>query len=803
MAKINHSNFIDTINDTFIEAEKRGVMRLSFDDMSWEGDTISVNNKPMVNFGTCGYMGLEQHPKVIENTIRYTQKYGTQFSVSRSYLMDQNSKNLENLLQDVFQGHPCITYSSTTLAHSSVLPIVVGRDDLIILDQQAHLSIQTAAQLMVPKGTTIEIIRHSSMDMLEHKIQKARNKYKKIWYMVDGVYSMHGDVAPIDEINELMRIYPELHLYVDDAHGMSWYGINGSGRIFDKTIRNGRTLYMSTMSKGFGCMGGIAVFPNQEWYEKVVYYGGPLAYSHPVPPPMLGAAIASAEIHLSDEIKTLQKELQSKIKLTNDLLSQTDLPVLSAPDTPIFYIGTGQPKVGYNLNKRILDEGYYVNLGIFPAVPVKNTGLRFTITNNNSFNQITTFIETLSNHYPKALAEEGRTNNDVRKAFKLPLLKKEEPVQEKSKDKVDELQLTIFNTIKDVDPVVWDYCFKDRGNFDWSALLGLEQAFSKNDKKEENWDFFYLIIRDKEDQLVLASYFTVGYFKDDMLYPENISDKIEKQREKDPYLMTSKLILMGSMFTEGNHLYIDTKSEKWEKAISLMCDKLFEIQDAESANGIMLRDFNESAHLISDIFHNKGYFKMFMPTSNIIEDLQSREDYFESLSAKGRRNVRKEVLKFYDEFTFTIEERLTDTEIENLYTLYENVFNRNVAFNIFKYPKKLFTSMSDHPEWEFAVLKQKDDIKSIVCCYKGVNAYFPLVMGIKEEDTEASYYRQALYRLVLSAKERGFDSVHLGFTADIEKKKLGATQKNKIAFVNLKDHFNLEQLELSSNMEIA
>ncbi len=121
--------------------------------------------------------------------------------------------------------------------------------------------------------------------------------------MIDGVYSMYGDVAPIDEINVLMAKYDKLYLYVDDAHGMSWSGNYGCGRLFTKTLKNKKTMYVTTMAKGFGAMGGIGVFPSKAWYDKLILHGGPLAYSHPLPPPMMGAAIGSAHIHLSPEIK--------------------------------------------------------------------------------------------------------------------------------------------------------------------------------------------------------------------------------------------------------------------------------------------------------------------------------------------------------------------------------------------------------------------------------------------------------------------------------------------------------------------
>ena len=380
MAKINHNNIIDTINDIVNQAKQHGVSHLYDDSDQWLGHHLKVKGKELINFGTCGYLGLETHPKLIEKAIEQTKRYGTQYSISRALMTSKNNRELEDKLELMFDGHKTIVFSSTSLAHVAVIPIVVNTTDLIILDQQTHVSIQTATQIMASKGVPVEIIRHNNLEMLERKIQTERDKYDKIWYMIDGVYSMFGDLAPLDELNELAKKYPSLHFYIDDAHGMSWTGTHGSGCVFEKFKTNHKTILATTMAKGYGSLGGIIVFPDNETYNKVILHGGALSYSHPIAPAVLGASIASAAIHLSDEIYTIQNELKDKIDYCNELMKNSVFPVLSNPHTPIYFIGTGQPNVGYNFNKRILSEGFYVNIGLFPAVPVKNTGLRFTIT---------------------------------------------------------------------------------------------------------------------------------------------------------------------------------------------------------------------------------------------------------------------------------------------------------------------------------------------------------------------------------------------------------------------------------------
>ncbi|MGV3630357.1 MAG: aminotransferase class I/II-fold pyridoxal phosphate-dependent enzyme [Bacteroidota bacterium] len=792
MAKIKHHNFNETINDLLTEAKSRGVIQLNYKSKKWEGSHMKVGNQQMRNFGTCGYMGLESHPKIIRKTVEYTQRLGTQFSVSRTYLTSDKTSYLEDLLSEIFDSKSVLTYTSTSLLHISVLPAVVEAEDAIILDQQCHASIQTAAQLMRAKGVPVEIIRHSNLEMLEHKISQLRDKYTRIWYMIDGVYSMFGDVAPIMEINALMEKYPQLHLYVDDAHGMSWYGKHGCGRIFKECQENQRTIYVTTMAKGFGVMGGIAVFPDENWHAKVSIYGGALTHSHPIPPPMLGASIAAAKIHLSDEIYTIQAALKAKLDYANELFAETNLPIISNPETPIFFLGTGQPVVGYNLNKRILDEGFYVNIGMFPAVPLKNTGLRFTITNHNSMEDIKALVDALVKHYPLVLKEENKTMNDIRKAFRLSLLPDDSTMVRKNGG----LELEYVHSIHDLQKEEWDGAFADRGNFDYDSLTLLEEAFTGNELPEENWDFHYVLVRNSKKQLVLATFFTSGLFKEDLLSPAHISSAIEEKRADDKYYLCSKFLMMGSLLSEGDHLYLDKTRGEWQKSLPMLLEKLNQIQEEEDLNTVILRDFSEEEDFFS-YFHENSYLKIQMPDSNVITGLvKDKAQFFASLSARSRRHIKEDVLKFEQHFRAEAVDSLDGAELNKAYGLFLNVSSKSRGINEFAYPFRFFAKINESPDWEFIKLYVKDELVSVGFCHKAKDFYNPLIVGLNYEfNAEYNCYKQMLYRVCLRSIDLGYDKIHFGFSADIEKKKLGAKQIKKVAFLQLKDQFNFEVIE--------
>jgi 7-keto-8-aminopelargonate synthetase-like enzyme len=807
MAKINHNNSLDTIDELLTDAKQRGVIHLVSDVNSLSDRKLPIFEKEFLNFGTCGYLGLELDQRLKDGAIDFTQKYGTQYGISRGYLSSGINVQLEEYLSQMFDNRPVLTYSSTSSAHISVIPTLITSEDAIILDQQVHFSLQTAAQLLRQKGVPIEMIRHSNMDMLEKQLIQLSKKHKKIWYLIDGVYSMYGDVAPFGSLLYLMEKYEQLHVYVDDAHGMSWHGKNGSGYTNSKVPKHERIMLMTTMGKGFGVTGGLAIFPNEETFRKVRIFGGPLIYSHPLAPPIIGAAIASAKIHLSDDIYRIQKELRENIDYFSELIAETDLTVMSDPLTPIGFVAMGQPKVGYNMVKRLLDDGFFVNLALFPAVSVRNTGVRFSINRQVKKNEIKEFVDALVYHYPKVLEEENRTIDDVRKAFKT---KTEAnaflPVNKQEKNFKEELTVQEERSIKAIDKTEWDKLLGANGSFDWEGLLSLEEAFSNNPKSEDNWDFYYFIIRDKDKNPVLATFFTSGISKDDMLALESVSIQIEEKRKTDPYYLTSKTLTMGSMLTEGHHYFINPNHPKWKDAFTLLLERVAKIQESINANSLLLRDFDKEDIDFKELFLKEGFAPINMPNSNIIDNIKwdTKEELIESLSHRNRKNVRTEVFRNENVFEIEYKKELTEEETEYYYSLYLQVEQRNRGLNMFAYPKDILKKLSKHANWEFIVLKLKPEFDprperkavAVIWTYITETHIAPMIVGIDYDyNKEFKVYKQAIYQVLKRARMLNLSKVYLGLSADIDKHKFGAVQHARVAYIQTKDNYNMEVIE--------
>ncbi len=794
MAKIKHNNFLDTVNEVFTDAKQEGVLHLYAEGETFTGRTIEVKNRSLFHFGTTGYLGLEQDERLKEAAVDAIRKYGTQFPLSKSYISNPLYRKLEEKVTEMY-GHPIIITKNSTLGHIGVIPSAVKDQDAIILDHQVHWSVQSAAKILKNRSVPIDMIRHNDLNMLEDKIKRYSDQRKKIWYMADGIYSMYGDFAPISDLMLLSQKYPQLNFYFDDVHGMSWIGKNGTGYVLselDELSEN--VLLFGTLSKTFGASGAVLVCSNKKMYHEIKTFGGPLTFSAQLEPASIAAATASADIHLSPEIYVLQQELRDRVSYFNELLQETDLPLIDENISPVFYIGTGMPKTGYNFVNRLMQEGFYVNLGIFPAVPVKNTGVRITISRHNQREEIKGLVEAMEYHFPKALEDTHTNSERVFQAFKLQPKHKEVPRAIIDAD----LKIQLENSILKIDKHLWDSLLGEKGVFDWDGLGFLEESFSGNTAKEHNWDFRYLIIYDQEHQPILATFMTVGLWKDDMLAAVGASLSIEEERKNNPYYLTSKVLSLGSLFTEGEHLYIDNFHPQKQDALNLLMQTLEKLENTLKAKMIVLRDFQDDPEHHT-YFQGQGFVRVQMPDSCSIEldTNETLETFTAGLSARNRKHLRKEILKIEDSLDIKIVQNATLGQLEQIADLYSNVHQNNLGLNTFAFPTKLFANMWSHPNWEFITVSPKDDptkMIGVMLCYRNIhNTYIPAFVGMDYAYLEQYHvYRQLLFQTIKRAIELKCNHIALGLTAGFEKRKLGATVYNTYAYIQTADNYTLE-----------
>ncbi|MAT55408.1 MAG: 8-amino-7-oxononanoate synthase [Saprospirales bacterium] len=410
---------VELVNQLAIKLKDMGIIHLEMDDQHMPNRRIiQANGQELLNFSSCNYVGLETDQRLKDAAIEAINQYGTQYYCVRAYMSLHHYTDLENMLHQIF-GHPTVVMPTTMLGHLSIMPVLMSPNDAVILDHQVHTSVQMTAKILKANGTHIEMIRHNRMDYLESRIKKLSEQYDKVWYLADGVYSMYGNIAPVEDIHSLLQQYGKFHLYIDDSHGMSWTGPNGSGAVRDRIPFHPRMVLITSLGKAFGASGGVGVFYDEQTAALVRNTGSPLIFTGPLQPATLGAAVASAKIHLSDEIYQLQANLKGKIAYFQQKARDLGLPMVSREGTPIFFLGAGKPEVGSRLTQRLKERGLFSCLAIYPSVPYNNTGIRFLLTVHHTKEDIDLLLDTVAEEMPKIMAEENFSYEQIYKAFKM------------------------------------------------------------------------------------------------------------------------------------------------------------------------------------------------------------------------------------------------------------------------------------------------------------------------------------------------------------------------------------------------
>lgn len=796
MAKINHNNVFDTIDGVIENAKSAKSIHLYAADKSFKGDALTIDGKKIWHFANTAYLGLEQDVRLKQAAVQAIYNYGTQFPLSKTYVSHPLYALLEDRMQAIF-GHPVIVAKNSTLAHIAAIPHLVGDNDAVILDHQVHWSVQNACQNLKSKGVPLLMIRHNNMEQLMYQLKKLGNKYRKIWYMADGVYSMYGDAAPVTELKALQSLFPKLHFYFDDVHGMSWVGKNGCGFIthYWGAIPKNMVL-VSTLSKTFGASGAVIVCGDAEMHRSIKNFGGPLTFSAQLEPSSVAAATASAEIHLTEEIYELQQRLKRKVDLFASNLQYYGLPVVSDGKTPVFYIATAMPDTAYNMVRRLYHDGFFVNPGIFPAVPLKNAGLRITISNHNNERQIIDLAAALHHHLPLSLIETGNDIEKVYRAFGWSTT--QNPAQ-----KVQEEKPVIVNhSLTALSEKEWNESIGKQNALDYQGMLFLENYFGSLPHDNPNFmRFTYYRWYDENRRLLGVAHASFGLWKEDMLAPEVVSKKVEAVRKSDPLFLTGKALGTGSVFTEGTHFFVDGPENEKEKATACLIDALERMAEKEKADKLVLRDFEKGSHVGQNLI-NKGFVRVEMPDTAVFDDFdwEGVDGFMNRLGKRSKRHFKKDVLPYLNTFETSVKTKLNSNELDQVYALYGKVEANNWAINGFPYEKGLFEAMNNHPCWRFLLFEKRDEqgLVGVMFCYenKSANAFSPVLIGMEDLAAERlALYRHMLFKTIMYAKDNGFRTVYLGLSATFEKRKMGATIIPKEAYMQSADNYQSDLLQ--------
>ena len=325
-----------------------------------EGTEVVYKGHRLIMCGSNNYLGLTTHPKVREAAHKALDRYGTSCTGSR-FLNGtlEMHEELERQLAEWVHKEAALVFSTGMQANLGTVSAVVGRGDYVILDKDDHASIVDGARLSYGK---IERFQHNDVDHLDKVLQSLPESAGKL-VVVDGVFSMGGDLAPLAQIVPVCQKYGA-RLMVDDAHGMGVMG-GGRGTAAHLGLSPQVDLIMSTFSKSFASLGGF-IAGDDEIVHYIKHFARSLIFSASIPPANAAAALASLEV-MRTEPERVDQVLRNGKKMCAGYTSMGFNTGCS--ETPIVPIIIGDDQTTFAFWKALFDAGVFVNPVISPAVP--------------------------------------------------------------------------------------------------------------------------------------------------------------------------------------------------------------------------------------------------------------------------------------------------------------------------------------------------------------------------------------------------------------------------------------------------
>jgi 8-amino-7-oxononanoate synthase len=329
-----------------------------------EGPEAVINDKTFIMIGSNNYLGLTIHPKVKEAAIEAVRKYGTSCTGSRflNGTLEMHLE-LEERLAKFVDKEAALVYSTGFQVNLGTIPAVVDRGDIIITDKEVHASIVDGVrQAKVQKNVHPRHFRHNDIADLE-KILKACPPDPAKLVIVDGVFSMGGDIAPLPEIAPLCRAHGA-RLMVDDAHSI---GVLGGGRGTAQHFKcvQDVDLVMGTFSKSLASVGGFIAGP-KEAIHWIQHFSRPFIFSASLPPANVATVLACLDV-LEQEPERVERLAKVAERMRTELRAM-GYDILNS-QTPIIPIVVGEPFETIRAWKILFDAGIYTNVALPPAVP--------------------------------------------------------------------------------------------------------------------------------------------------------------------------------------------------------------------------------------------------------------------------------------------------------------------------------------------------------------------------------------------------------------------------------------------------
>ncbi|MEZ4952293.1 MAG: pyridoxal phosphate-dependent aminotransferase family protein [Saprospiraceae bacterium] len=345
---------------------------------------VKMNGKDVLMFGSNSYLGLTNHPKLKEAAKLAVDKYGSGCAGSRflNGTLDLHIE-LEEALAKFTGKDEAIVFSTGMQVNLGVLSSVLGRKDYIICDDANHASLVDGTRLSF---ATTRKYRHNDMESLEKVLRLVNEKREAgdvALIVMDGVFSMEGDVCKLPEIVELAKKY-NANVMVDDAHGLGVMGNSGRGTCDHFGLTDQVDLIMGTFSKSLATIGGF-IATDHDTANFLKHHARALIFSASIAPANAAAVIAALEL-IENEPERIEK-VWANTHYAKGMLDELGFDT-GHSETPIIPIYVRDVNKTFMLTRMLQDVGVFVNPVITPAVAPEDTLIRFSLMATHTFEQI-------------------------------------------------------------------------------------------------------------------------------------------------------------------------------------------------------------------------------------------------------------------------------------------------------------------------------------------------------------------------------------------------------------------------------
>ena len=353
----------------------------------------TYDGKRVINLASNNYLGLTSHPKLREAAIDAVRKYGVGSGAVRTIAGTMRiHMELEEKIARFKNVEACVVFQSGFTANAGTVSSILGKDDFIISDELNHASIIDGARLSRAK---VKVFRHRDTAHAEELLQEVQKEPGRKLLITDGVFSMDGDIGPVDKLCDLADKYGAI-MMVDDAHASGVLGRNGRGSV-DHFHCDGRVdVQVGTLSKAIGALGGY-VCGSRDLIEYLYHRARPFLFSTSHPPSVAATCIAAFDI-LENEPERIERLWENTRYFKHELagagfnIGGVNTPASETPITPII-LGDGRTTMEFS--RQLFDAGIMATGIAFPTVPEGKARIRTIMTSEHTHAQLDQALETM------------------------------------------------------------------------------------------------------------------------------------------------------------------------------------------------------------------------------------------------------------------------------------------------------------------------------------------------------------------------------------------------------------------------